>query len=50
MPGTSSPALRVLAFVLAVALGLAADWWLFAPQARDFSAAGLGINTTSNEA
>lgn len=41
--------LRVLALVLAVALGLAVDWWLFAPQARDFSAAGLGINTTSNE-
>jgi len=47
--GSGSPMLRVLAFVLAVALGLGADWWLFSRQTRDFSAEGLGINTTSNE-
>jgi glycerophosphoryl diester phosphodiesterase len=50
MKDSGSPVLRVLAFVLAVALGLGADWWLFSRQAQDFAAAGLGINTTSNEA
>jgi hypothetical protein len=50
MKAISSPALRVLAFVIAVVLGIAADWWLFSGQRQDFAAAGLGINTTSNDA
>jgi hypothetical protein len=45
-----SPVLRVLAFALAIACALTADWWLFSRQKQDFAAAGLGINTTSNEA
>jgi hypothetical protein len=49
MKAGSSSVLRVLAFVLAVALGLGADWSLFSDQRRDFSAAGLGINTSSHE-
>jgi hypothetical protein len=50
MGKSGSPVLRVLAFVLAVALGVTADWWLFSRQRQDFAAAGLGINTTANEA
>ncbi len=50
MKDSGSPVLRVLAFVLAVAVGIGADWWLFSRQRQDFAAAGLGINTTSNEA
>jgi len=50
MKDSGSPMLRVLAFALAVACGVAADWWLFSGQPKDFAAAGLGINTTSNEA
>lgn len=49
MRGRTS-ALRVLAFVLAVVVGIGADWWLFSHPAQDFAAAGLGINTTANEA
>ena len=48
--GSGSSTLRLLAFLLAVAFGVGADWWLFSRQTRDFAAAGLGINTTSNEA
>ena len=44
-----SPPARVAAFVLAVALGLCAVWWLFAGEAEDFAAAGLGVNTTVHE-
>ena len=50
MRDSGSPMLRVLAFALAVACGVAADWWLFSRQRQDFAAAGLGINTTANEA
>jgi hypothetical protein len=50
MTASRSSVLRVLAFALAVALGVGADWWLFSRQRQDFAAAGLGINTTSNEA
>ncbi|HLH92631.1 MAG TPA: hypothetical protein VKX28_29745 [Xanthobacteraceae bacterium] len=44
-----SPSARIAAFVLAVALGLCAVWWLFAGEAEDFAAAGLGVNTTVHE-
>jgi hypothetical protein len=40
---------RVLAFVVAVALGLVVVWWLFSGEGRNFEAAGLGINTTTHE-
>src|ERR1700756_1483081 len=50
MTASRSSVLRVLAFVLSVAFGVGADWWLFSRPAQDFAAAGLGINTTSNEA
>lgn len=50
MTVSQSSMLRVLAFALAVALGVGADWWLFSRQRQDFAAAGLGINSTANEA
>jgi hypothetical protein len=49
MRGSGSSVLRVLAFVLAVTLGLGADWWLFSARSQDFAAAGLGINTSAHE-
>jgi hypothetical protein len=50
MTASRSSVFRVLAFVLAVAFGVGAVWWLFSRQTQDFAAVGLGINTTSNEA
>src|SRR5580704_1234882 len=44
----SAPA-SVAAFVVALALGLCAVWWLFSGDAEDFAAAGLGVNTTVHE-
>jgi hypothetical protein len=44
-----SAAVRILAFIVSVALGLSAVWWLFAGQQQDFAAAGLGINTTVHD-
>ncbi len=45
----SKAAASVLAFTLAVMLGIGADSWLFSRRQQDFSAAGLGINTSSHE-
>ena len=49
MTRSRSAAGRVLAFAVAVTLGIGADWWLFSGRQQDFSAAGLGINTSSHE-
>lgn len=43
------PALSVLAFVVAVAFGLSAVWWIFSGRHEDFAAAGLGINTSVHD-
>src|SRR6202012_4988521 len=40
---------RIVAFVVAIALGLSAVWWLFAGEQQDFAAAGLGVNTTVHD-
>ena len=47
--GRVSAGARVAAFVVAVALGLCAVWWLFAGKSEDFAAAGLGVNTSVHE-
>jgi len=47
--GGAPAAARVAAFVVAMALGLCAVWWLFSGEREDFAAAGLGVNTTVHE-